>query len=264
MQARGEILVTRPYRIADDIQLPLGTAVWVLAAHLYAILVPVVLIIAIIHHWAVLSELLAYPELLLVACGVMMAGSAFEVGQNAIDRWYLTRETGSAEGTGFCDFMFFWFIVISQGLIAVACMGDQWWVVAIAVVVVLVHPLLYIRQQAAFAGLGVLGLLATGTAWFTLQDPVIFLQLLLSPLTMYFFGLLLKTGNQTLHGFTTLAASSGVLFLAWGVHGGAAGEPRSWTFVVATAFVTIVLAAVLRPALSQLSATPRPRALQRS
>ncbi|MDP6435679.1 MAG: hypothetical protein QF790_03600 [Gammaproteobacteria bacterium] len=249
--------MAKGYSIAADVHLPLPTAIWVLSAHLYAVLVPLVVILAVSHHWSALQELTAYPVLLLVAAGIMMAGGAFEVSQNAIDRWYLTAEAGSAEGTGFCDFIFYWFIVASQGLIAMAFMGDRWWVTVPAILITLVFPVFYFKQVAQFAPLGVLSVLGVVAAWLTLGDPVVFLQLLLAPLTMYFFGLLLKTGAQVLHGFTTSAASSGVLFLAAGIHGGASGEPLSW-FVVGAAFVaTIILAAILRPLLAALPATPR-------
>ncbi len=245
------------YQPARDIQLPLPTAVWVLGAHLYALLLPLLLIFVLGHHWDAVAERTDYPVMLFVAAGLMMAGSAFEVAQNAIDKWYLTSETGSAEGTGFCDFLFYWCIVASQGAIAVACMGSSLWVLALSVAVTLIFPFLYIRQIAHFAPLAVLGFLSVITAWLRFDDPVIFLQLLLSPLTMYFFGCLLKTGNQVLHGFTTAAASSGVVFLAWGIHGSVTGTPQTWVVVIAAFAATLILAAVLRPFLLRLPATPR-------
>lgn len=249
--------MAKQYLIAADIQLPTGTAIWVLSAHLYALLLPLVLIMAVFHHWDALAELTAYPVLFYMAAGVMMAGSAFEISQNALDRWYLTAETGSAEGTGFCDFLFYWFIVASQGLVAVACMGDRDWVIVLAVFFTAVFPFLYIRQKLQFLPLTVLGLLATVAAWLSFEDPIIFLQLVLSPLTLYFFGLLLKTGNQVLHGFTTSAASSGVLFLAWGIHGGSEGTPQSWLTVIAAVIITGVAAVLLRPWLLRLPPTRR-------
>jgi len=249
------------YRVRSDIQLPLPTALWVLAAHAIALFIPFVLIVAVNHHWAALQELTDYPVLFYVAAGVMMAGSAFEIAQNAVDKWYLTPETGSAEGTGFCDFMFFWLIVASQGLVLVACKGAHQWTIWLSVFMVVLFPFLYVRQKAHFVPLAVLGLGSTVGAYISFGDPVIILQLLLSPLTMYFFDGLLKTGNQILHGFTTLAASSGVLFLAWGMHGGSEGIPQSWFFVIAVILATVVIAAVIRPVLLALPATARPGAL---
>ncbi len=245
------------YRITDNIDLPLPVAIWVLGAHLYALLVPLVLITAVTHHWAELTALTAYPVLLYVAAGVMMAGSAFEIAQNAIDRWYLTPEAGSVNGSGFCDLLFYTCIVASQGLVAVACIGDRIWVPLLAIAMMALFPLLYLRRVAQFAPLTVLGLLAAVAAYMQLGEPAILLQLLLAPLTLYFFGALLRTGNQVLHGFTTVAASSGVLFLAWGIHAGATGTSRGWAGVIAAVLITVVAAIALRPWLYALPPTPR-------
>ncbi|MCP4276200.1 MAG: hypothetical protein GY886_11855 [Gammaproteobacteria bacterium] len=245
------------YNIQNDIQLPLPTAIWVLGAHLYALLVPLVLITALVHHWDFVVMRTDYPLFMFFATGLMMAGSAFEIGQNAIDRWYLTAETGSAEGAGFCDFMFFWLIVMSQGAILVACMGNNILAILISVIFIAIFPWLYFRQVAIFLPLTVLGLLSMVAAYLRFEDPVIFIQLLLSPLTMYFFGCLLKTGAQVLHGFTTASASSGVLFLAWGIHGGAEAQPQSWTFVLGAFAITAIVAIAIRPLLLRLPATRR-------
>lgn len=247
----------RGYRLSHDVQLPLPTAVWVLGAHLYALLVPLVLITALTHHWEGVSVSVDYPILLYFAAGMMMAGSAFEIAQNGIDKWYLTPETGSAEGTAFCDFLFYWSIVISQALVALACMGQNPAVVIISTLGVVTFPFFYTRQIAPFLPLAVLGFLSVATAYLRFNDPVIVLQLLLSPLTMYFFGSLLKTGAQLLHGFTTAAASSGVLFLAWGIHGGLEGQPQSWPAVIAVIVLTLLAALALRPLLLKLQRTPR-------
>jgi len=245
------------YNPAKDIDLPWSTAIWVLSAHLYALLVPLLLIIAVTHHWAQLRVLTAYPELFYVAAGFMMAGSAFEIAQNAIDRWYLTPEVGSANGTGFCDMLFYACIVASQGLVAVACMGDRIWVPLLAIAMTALFPFLYQRQFVQSLPLAVLGLLAAAAAWVQLGEPVVLLQLLLAPLTLYFFSGLLQTRNQALHGFTTLVASSGVLFLAWGIHAGATGASPGWVGVIASAVVVAVAALVLRPWLYGLPPTPR-------
>jgi len=245
------------YRITDDIDLPLLTAIWVLGAHLYALLVPLVLITAVTHHWAELTTLTDYPLLFYVAAGVMMAGSAFEIAQNTIDRWYLTPESGSAKGTGFCDLLFYTCIVASQALVAVACMGDRIWVTLPAVALTALFPWLYVHQLVQFLPMSLLGLLAAATAYTQLGQPVIFLQLLLVPLTLYFFGALLQTGNQVLHGFTTVAASSGVLFLVWGIHASAADTAHGWLGVVVTVAVIGLAAIALRPWLYALPPTPR-------
>ena len=70
-----------------------------------------------------------------------------------------------------------------------------------------------------------------------------------------FFNLLLKTGAQVLHGFTTLAASSGVLFLVAGIHGGTSSEPLGWTAVIVTVAAVAALALLARGPLSRLGPT---------
>ncbi len=128
-----------------------------------------------------------------------------------------------------------------------------------ALVSVVALPLLYGRGQAQFVPLAVVGLTAVASAYRSFADPVVVLQLVLSPLTMLFFASLLRTGNQALHGFTTLFASSGVLFLAAGIHGAATDQPLSWVAVGLIALVTGVAMVVLKPLLARLPATPLPR-----
>ncbi len=255
---QGENSMKKGYRLQDDVHLPLPTAIWVLSAHFYGLVVPpLILIIAVYHHWEAVSANTVYPVLFFVAAAVMMAGSAFEIAQNAFDRWYLTAETGSAEGTGFSDFMFFWLIVASQGLLIIACQGDQAWIVLLCLLLMAAFPFLYFRQKISFLPLIVLGTGSVIAAYLSFGDPVIFLQLLLSQGTLYFFRCLLQTGAQVLHGFTPIAASSGILFLAWGIHGGSAGTPKTWVFVGVVAAAAILLAVLIRPALLHLPMTPR-------
>ena len=251
--------MARGYSISADVQLPFPTAVWVLAAHLYALLVPLTLMAVVAEHWEFVATRTAFAVLLPAAAGIMMAGSAFEIAQNALDRWYLTRETASAEGTGFCDLMFYWCIVWSQALVAVACVGLTAWSALPAAISVIALPLLYGRGQAQFLPLAVAGLTAVASAYRSFADPVLVLQLALSPLTMLCFASMLKTGNQVLHGFTTLFASSGVLFLAAGVHGAAIGDPLSWVVVGLVVLITGVAMLALKPLLVRLPATPLPR-----
>ena len=246
------------YNIKADIQLPVATAVWVLAAHFYALLVPLVLLVAVYHHWDFLVANSTYPILFYFSISAMMAGIAFELAQNAFDRWYLVPECGSAEGTGFCDLISFWLFMLSQVLILIAFQGQYLWVVLPGLAAVAAFPVLYIRQSGYFALIGVVGLSSAVAAYLNLADPVVFLQLLMSSLTMVFFGALLQSGNQVLHGFTTVAATSGPLFLAWGIHGGASGSPRSWLFVMLTAVIAIAIAALSKNRLAALPATVRP------
>ncbi len=246
------------YTLSQDVHLPLPTAVWVLGAHLYAVLMPFALVAAALHHWESLAMLTDYRGMLLIAAGLMIAGSAFEVAQNAIDRWYLTPEAASAEGSGFCDMMFYWCIVAGQAAVIVAFAGSYLWLTVLAGFFALIFPAFYLRQLAPTAVLGALGMVAVIAAYLRLGDPVVFLQVIMSPVTLFFFGVLLKTGAQVLHGFTTMAASSSVLFLAWAIHGGSTGNPQSWWMVALIAVGLFVLLRLSRQSMEKLRPTSRP------
>jgi hypothetical protein len=244
-------------QIASHVQIRPIEAIWVLAAHFYATVVPLALCLVASHHWSYLEQSIQYPFLIFVAVGLLCAGSAFEVAQNTADRWYLTPETGSANGTGFCDFLFFWFVTAGQAVLALAIDGDALWVQLLAIGAVVICPMLYLLQRAVFLTMGITGVAVAVLGYQAFGDPVIFFQLLLPVVTMYFFGILLKTGAQVMHGLTTAAASSGVWFLVWAIHNGDAGTPVSWTLIAGVTVVTVVAGAVLRPVLIKLPTSPR-------
>ncbi|MGI9308156.1 MAG: hypothetical protein ACR2P6_02770 [Gammaproteobacteria bacterium] len=244
-------------RVFGQMDLRGGLAVWVLSAHFYAVLVPLVLIWAVHGNWEYVVASTDRPEFFYVAVGLMMAGSAFEVAQNTVDRWYLTPDVGSADGIGFCDLLFFWFVVASQAAIVIACVGDIFSLTIASVFIVMVFPVFYLRRIAPFLPMSLLGVAAAIGAYVSFGDPIIFLQILLPAITMFFYGLLLRTGAQILHGFTTVAASSGVVFLAWGISNGAQGAVTSWVAVVVAVVLVVIAGLLVRPSLARLSPTPR-------
>ncbi len=243
--------------VLSAIEISWPVACWVLGAHFYALLLPLALCVAVQHHWNFLVETTAYPFLFYVSAVLMSIASAFEVAQNAIDRWYLTPETASANGTGFCDCLFYWFITTGQGVMAVAIGGDSAWVVAIAVIVVCVFPFAYVYQLAHFAPMSIAGVLVAIVAYWTFGDPIIFLQFLLVGLTMYFFNALLRTGNQILHGFTTVCASSGLWFLIWAIHNAVNGAVASWAFVLGLVVFTSIIAGLVWKPITNLPPSRR-------
>ena len=243
--------------LAAEVELSGPLAVWVLLAHLYATLLPLSLCFVVHAQADYLAQVTDFPVLFYVAAALLSAGSAFEVAQNAQDHWYLTPETGSAKGSGFCDFLFHWFITAGQAAIAVAIAGRLLWVDVIAAAAVLALPLCYFTRVAVFAPLAVSGLLVAALALRAFGDPVILLQFVATGLTMYCFAGLLRTGNQALHGFTTAAAASGLLFLLWAMANGAAGTRVGWPVVLGVATVAGILAALTWPLLLRLPATPR-------
>jgi hypothetical protein len=181
------------------------------------------------------------------------------VAQNALDRWYLTPDTGSALAPAFCDSLFFASVTLGQSAIALALGGSEGWVVAIVAGSLVAAPVLYLAQRAMFLPLAVTGLLGTLLAYRAFGDPVVFLGLGLPALTLYFFGLLLRTGAQALHGCTTAAAASGLWFTILAIGSGAAGQPTPWAFVIATALAAGVGFLAIRPRLATLRPTPRVR-----
>jgi hypothetical protein len=243
--------------ISAQVQIRGPIAVWVLAAHAYATLVPLALIVVAQDRWEYLVRVADAPGWLMVAAALLCAGSAFEVAQNAADHWYLTPDTGSALAPAFCDFLFYLLITAGQACICIALAGDETRVVAVASLAVVMQALCYYLQRAIFAPLAVTGLLVAVLAYRAFGDPLVFLSLPLAALTMYFFNALLRTGAQVLHGFTTASASSGLWFLVWGLGNGADGTPQSWTFVSAVVLAGATAAALAWPLISRLPATPR-------
>ncbi|MFQ5635258.1 MAG: hypothetical protein ACE5G3_08000 [Gammaproteobacteria bacterium] len=250
--------IVRPLaKVLSTIELTGPEAAWVLGAHLYATLVPLVLVLAATHHREYLLATTSEPFLFHAAAVMLAAGSAFEVAQNALDKWYLTPESASANGVGFCDMLFYWFVTAGQAVLALAIAGGAWWVTAIAWATVVAFPVCYLTGTAHFAPMGVAGLLVAVTGYLAFRDPVIFLSVFLAGVTMYFYGALLKTGAQILHGLTTAAASSGIWFFVWAVHNGAEGTQHSWQFAAGIMIVTVIAMALGWPVIARLPPSER-------
>ena len=253
-----EPATTHPARqVLASIEIRGLEAVWVLGAHLYAILVPLVLVLVTSHHWDYLQATVHDPFLFYVAAVLMAVGSGFEVAQNSIDRWYLTPEVASANGVGFCDMMAFWFVSIGQAFFAIGIAGDASWVVAFSVLTVVVYPICYLTQTAHLLPQSLIGVLIAVLIFMKFGDPSIFLSILLGFSTMVFFFALLKTGAQLLHGLTTASAASGAWFFRWAVENGEAGTPESWTLVIVVTIAVFVALAALWPLITRLPASRR-------
>ena len=242
--------------ILSEIELPPGLAIWVVTVHLLTLLSPLVLVWQINQHWDFVQAHAYNAALLYVAIALMMASSAFEIAQNAFDRWYLTGDTASALMSSFSDFLFYVFLVAGLVTIVIACQGDVIWAV-VGIVAAVAFTTLYLLGLSPYPALSVLGLTATTALYFSFGDPVVFLQLVCSGLTLFFFDLLLKTGAQVLHGFTTGSNALGVLMIVWAISNGATDQTKSWVFVLAVAAATGLVAFLMRPTLSKLTTTPR-------
>jgi len=245
--------------IRQQIRLPAGVAVWVLSAHLYALLIPFLLVLVLNQYAELVSARADYPWVFYLAIAAMTAGSAFEIAQNTFDEWYLQADDASANGTSLCDMLFFWCVVSSQALIIVACKGSWLWVSVPAGLLALLYPVFYLTGRLSVLPLSVVGLASAVVSFLSFGDPVLLLQIVMPAVTMFFFGLLLKTGNQVFHGFTTLAASSGVLILCWGIYRSHMGFADGWLVTVAAVIAAAVLLLGSRRFLASLGATPKPQ-----
>ncbi len=248
--------VLKPNSGGPAVNLPPMVAFWVLGAHVYALLVPLVLLIVIAGNSELVAARTDYPSLFTLAVLLMMLGSAFEIIQNHNDGWYLTPDTASADGESSVDMLFYSFIALSQAVVVIACVGKTGWVSLPALVLALSQPFFYATRRFAMLPLAVVGLISGVVTFQTFAEPVLLLQLGLPMVTAFFFGLLLKTGNQLLHACTALAASSGVLIFAWGIYRAGVEAANGWGLAVGMAVFVALLLAAVRPLLASLPSTP--------
>ena len=210
------------------INLPWYLALWVLPLHFYALVFPPLAILVITnHHWSYLEETIDQPMLLYYAVGFLFFGSLLEVIQNSVDRWYLTADTASALQTSTLDGLFTFFIVVGQAMILLAMIGNYSWTLWLVVIVIAATPILYIKQMFPLLPIIITGLLNTIIGYSIFEDLIIFFQLVLAGMTVYFFNVLLNTGAQFFHGLTTVSASSGILFFIAAIDNAARQELSS-------------------------------------
>lgn len=240
-------------KLAAEVDLPTGTAIWVLSAHLVTLLSPLAISWAAHRYADFLASVMAAPGLLHLTAGLMIAGSAFETAQNTSDRWFLSAATPSL-----VDCLFGTSVCLALATTVVACFGAQPWLLALVYGVALAYPLMYVTGWPAEAARGTLGVASVGALFLTFKDPVVFLSLVSVFLTLYFFKLLLKTEAQSLHGFTTLVNVLGVVVIPWAIHNAVRGEPMPWWQLLALAGLLVGAALAAYPWLSRLEPTRRP------
>ncbi len=247
------IPVIKPWhKIAEEINLPRGTATWVLGAHLFTLLSPLLLIWSVSVYWDYLEQLLYAPALLYVSAIVMMVGSAFEIADNTSDRWYLTGLPPSL-----CDWLFSVCICMSIALSITAYMGQYVWLVIAAFSAVIGFAVMYLMDWPQETMRGALGVVSAFSLYYVVGDPVAFFSFLSAYLTVYFFNILKATHAQSMHGFTTIVNAFGMLCTPWAFYNGARGELSNIMFVITVATVIVVASILLKPKLLALSATPR-------
>lgn len=245
--------MNKPYqRIRYEIDLPPLTALWVLTAHLLTILAPLVMVAAILDHYAFLQFVMYSPDLLLWAAGLLIAASIFETAQNTFDRWYLTGTEPAL-----CDLLFNSLLVIALGLTALAYAGDIQWLWWLMLAAMVLFPVAYLRGWPTVPFLAITGIASAVAAYRALNNPVVFFSLLATFLTLFFLSILLKTRNQVMHGFTTIVNALGLMATPLAIHQAATNTASSWLLVIASSVVVMLVCVVVRKRLLQLPPTPR-------
>ena len=186
---------------------------WIFPVHIYALLVPLILIPAIIQNESFLNDLVFQQSIIFYGVLFLMAGSFFEVWQNHMDEWYVTRDSASGNGYSLLDGLFSFSILIGQCIILYALIGNLSVIKFSCLILILVMPIMYYRKILPFLPLTIIGIANTITAYLIFKEEVIFLQFLTIALTVICFNKLIETENQFYHGLTTLFASSGIIFL---------------------------------------------------
>jgi hypothetical protein len=239
-------------RIRAEVDLPTGTALWVLSAHVLTIVSPLLLIAVVVPRQDELGSLLDAPGWLYVAAACFIAGSICESAQNTLDRWYLTGVPPTL-----LDLCFNVLIVAGLGAQILAVSGGQWWAWALALAAIVGFKGAYLWGKPTAPFQAVAGIVAAILLVRALDQSVVLLSLVTVFLTLYFLDVLLRTGQQAMHGFVTLVNAGSVVALSaavvWGVEGGG----WSWVSTLSFAAIVVVIALVLRPWLVRLPRTPR-------
>ncbi len=233
------------------VDLPPGTASWVLSAHALTILSPLVVVWSTLHYWNALQSATFMPALFLVAALVLIVGSCIESLQNARDNWYLTHNDPS-----FLDGAFNTCIVCNLALVILACQGQYFWLWPLSLGGVGLYAFMYAKRWPKEAVQGVLGAGSTLAMYLSFRDPVVIYPLLTVFLTLYFLGILLKTQAQSMHGFTTVINAVGLMATPWAMANLQHQSPRSWAEVLLVCAGVVIVALLVRPKLNQLSSTP--------
>jgi len=186
---------------------------WIFPVHIFAFLIPLILVPAIIQNESFLIERIFQLNILFYAVLFLMGGSFFEIWQNHIDEWYVTEDSASGNGYSLLDGLFSFSILIGQCIILYALIGNLSVIKFSCLILILVMPMMYYKKILPFLPLTIVGIANTISAYLIFQEQVIFLQFLSIALTVICFNKLIETENQFYHGLTTLFASSGVVFL---------------------------------------------------
>lgn len=239
-------------QLREEFDLPVSTAVWVVATHIFVLACPLSLIWAVDVYGDSLPTAFANATLVKIACAVYIGATAFEVAQNSADRWYLTEATRSVADLFFNALMTFAFCLYTIGFYR------NIWLALVTTLLTVVYPLAYIKNHPSHRAIsGTVVLIATISLYLATSDPVAFLFLVGNGIAVYFISFLIRRHAQWLHAWG--AFLFGVAFLAWpwAVFNAATGQTKSWFFVAGVTAGVGLLAAIFTPFVSKLEATPR-------
>ena len=97
---------------------------WIFPVHIFAFLIPLILVPAIIQNESFLTERIFQLNILFYAVLFLMGGSFFEIWQNHLDEWYVTEDSASGNGYSLLDGLFSFSILIGQCIILYALIGN--------------------------------------------------------------------------------------------------------------------------------------------
>jgi hypothetical protein len=231
--------------------LPAGTAIWVLGAHLFAALVPLLMLVLVQKNMAYLETVMYAPDLLYVAALLMMVGGAFEIAQNSFEHhWYF-----SGRDPGYMDTVFGTLACLAMATMIIACYGQHTWLVVLAYGMAFAYPVLYLHNIGRGVARAILGISLVVAMYYCLGDPVVFLSFNAVLLTIYFYQLLNITRVQAFHGLVALVSAFGMLTVPWAVYNSAGGHIVEPWQVFAVTGVMLVLGLTLWPRLLKMEAT---------
>ena len=138
---------------------------WIFPVHIYALLVPLILIPAIIQNESFLNDRVFQQSIIFYGVLFLMAGSFFEIWQNHMDEWYVTGDSASGNGYSLVDGLFSFSILIGQCIILYALIGNLSVIKFSCLILILVMPIMYYKKLLPFLPLTIIGIANTITAY---------------------------------------------------------------------------------------------------
>lgn len=239
-------------QLLEEFDVPASLAVWLVLTHIWVLASPLALIWAVDAYSDQLTRPFANPTLIMLASAVYIGATAFEVAQNTVDRWYLTKASMSGADLAFNAFMTVAFCMYTIGFY-----GNTWMVIA-AVLLTLAYPVAYINNHPSHRAIsGIVVTLGTASAWLATGDPVVWLFMVGNVVAVYLFVFLFKYGSQWLHAWAAFTFGLAFLSWPWAIVNAAKGEPKSWLFVAGVTAAVVAVMAALVPLLAKTRLTPR-------